>query len=57
MRNLPRADRPEAIAGTIAGSDRSQAMETLTQSLIGAAAIAGWFAFMGSMLVAARWLK
>jgi len=32
-------------------------METLTQSLIGAAAIAGWFAFMGSMLVAARWLK
>ncbi len=43
--------------GTTDQLDRLSAMETLTQSLMGAAAIAGWLAFMGTVLVAARWLK
>lgn len=32
-------------------------METFTHALMGAVAIAGWFAFLGSILFAARWLK
>jgi hypothetical protein len=32
-------------------------MDTLTQSLSGAIAVASWFALLGGMLFAARWLK